>query len=99
MTRFEDYPIPNYSELRDGKSGYDTRYDIDTDHPLYDDPLVDLRDFTEFADASSYYSKPNAMTGDVLPGVPDAPLVRLDVARRLLQAELFLATDPEVRQV
>jgi D-alanyl-D-alanine dipeptidase len=90
--------IPNLSELRAGKPGYDTRYTIDTEHPLHNDPLVDPREFG-FTDARSYYSKPNRMTGELLPGVPDAPLVRLDIARRIVEAEKFLRTDPEVREV
>lgn len=91
--------IPNLTELRFGKPGYDTRYEIDTSHPLYDDPLVDPRESEfGFEDASSYYSKPNAMTGEALPGVPDAPLIRLDVAKRIVRAERFLKTDPEVRE-
>ena len=91
--------IPNLSTLRAKKPGYDTRYQIDTTHPLYNDPLVDPRE-SEFGfdDASSYYSKPNPMTGKVLPGVPDAPLVRLDVAKRLKIANDFLLKDSEVRE-
>ncbi len=92
--------IPNLTELRLSKSGYDTRYEIDVTHPLHNDPLVDPREPEfGFEDASSYYSKPNAMTGETLPGVPDAPLLRLDVAKRIVQAEHFLRTDPEVREV
>lgn len=95
----EFVPIPNYSQLRANKPGYDTRYAINTEHPLHHDPLVDPREAEfGFADASSYYSKPNRMTGEALPGVPDAPLVRLDVAKRLVQAERFLRADPEVRE-
>lgn len=91
--------IPNYTDLRLDKAGYDMRYQIDTEHPLHNDPLVDPREVDSgFEDASSYYSKPNAMTGEVLPGVPDAPLVRLDVAKRLVRAEEFLRTDPDVRE-
>lgn len=92
-------PIPNFTNLRSGKSGYDTRFIIDTDHPLYNDPLVDPRE-TEFgfSDASSYYAKPNRMTGKTLPGVPDAPLLRLDIVKRLKQAEDFLQTDQDVKE-
>jgi D-alanyl-D-alanine dipeptidase len=92
--------IPNLTELRDNKAGYDTRYQIDTEHPLHNDPLVDPRE-PEFGfwDASSYYSKPNRMTGETLPGVPDAPLVRLDVAKRLVRARNYLRTDSDVREV
>lgn len=91
--------IPNFTELRAGKVGYDTRYQIDTDHPLYNDPLVDPRE-PEFGfyDASSYFSKPNNMTGEILPGVPDAPLVRLNIAKRLTLADIFLRSDPDVRE-
>lgn len=90
--------IPNLTALREGKNGYDTRYAIDVGHPLHNDPLVDPRE-PEFGfdDASSYYSKPNNMTGETLPGVPDAPLVRFDVVRRMVAAETYLRTDPDVR--
>jgi len=91
--------IPNYTELREHKTGYDTRYNIDTEHPLHNDPLVDLRDEDfGFSDASSYYAKPNRMTGETLPGVPNAPLARLDIALRLVRANNFLLLDPEVRE-
>lgn len=95
MTKFA--PIPNMTTLRSGKPGYDMRYTIDVDHPLHNDPLVDPREHQEFADASSYYSKPNRMTGEVLPGVPNQPLVRHDVLKRLLRVEHFLHSDEEVR--
>lgn len=92
-------PIPNMSVLRTGKPGYDRRYEIDTGHPLHNDPLVDPRD-PEFGffDATSYYAKPNRMTGQPLPGVPDAPLVRLDLAKRLVHANTLLSTNEEVRE-
>lgn len=92
--------IPNFTEQRAHKYGYDTRSEIDTEHPLHNDPLVDPREAEfGFDDASSYYSKPNRMTGETLPGVPDAPLVRLDVARHLTAADQYLRTDPEVREL
>ena len=77
-------PVPNYSELRRGKDGYDTRYTIDTSHPLYSDPLVDLRekDFG-LVGAQSYYATK-------IPGLPDAPLARLDIAKRLKWASDML---------
>ena len=66
--------IPNFTELRANKSGYDTRLTVDTEHPLHNDPLVDPREKEfGFTDASSYYSKPNSMTGDTLRGVRDSP--------------------------
>jgi D-alanyl-D-alanine dipeptidase len=91
--------IPNLTDIRENKPGYDTRYAVDMGHPLHDDPLVDPREPEfGFEDASSYYSKPNRMTGERLPGVPDAPLVRLQVARDLKRAEQYLRTAPEVRE-
>ena len=87
--------IPNFTELRADKNGYDTRFQIDSKHPLYNDPLVDPRDSDfGFEDASSYYSKLNNMTGELLPGIPDAPLVRLDVANRLVEADKYLVRIP-----
>lgn len=91
--------VPNYTELRVSKDGYATRFEIDTEHPLHNDPLVDPRESEfGFEDASSYYAKPNPMTGERLPGVPDAPLIRLDIAKRLVVAERLLRTDPDVRE-
>lgn len=98
MSQNPNNPIPNFTELRQGKPGYDTRFQIDTEHPLYNDPLVDPREAEfGFEDASSYYSKPNKMTSEKLPGVPDAPLLRLDVARRLVRADLLLRTNSDVQ--
>lgn len=93
-------PIPNLTEVRAGKAGYEARYEIDTEHPLHDDPLVDLRD-PEFGfyDSRSYYARPIKHTSERLPGIPDAPLVRLDIARRLVLVNKWLRTDPEVREV
>jgi len=90
--------IPNYSELRAAKPGYDTdeRSIIDTSHPLHNDPLVDVREHG-FTDAKSYYSRPNPMTGEPVPGVPDAPLVRSNILERLQHAEYLLHTDPDMR--
>ena len=92
-------PIPNYTSLRAIKPGYETRFQIDTGHPLHNDPLVDPREHPFFTDASSYYSKPNKMTGERLPGVPDAPLIRHDILRRIILAEEFLRSDRDVRDV
>lgn len=92
--------VPNLTYLRLKKTGYDTRYKIDSKHPLHNDPLVDPREPEfGFTDAESYYAKPNNMTGEKLPGVPDAPLVRLDVMKRLVRAEKLLRTDPDVRDL
>ena len=91
--------IPNYTELRVAKPGYDSdgRSIIDTLHPLHNDPLVDVREYG-FGDAKSYYSRPNPMTGEPIKGVPDAPLVRSKVVERLQHAEHLLATDHDVRE-
>lgn len=93
------HAIPNYSDLRAAKIGYNTdlRSIVDAEHPLHSDPLVDVRDFG-FDDATSYYAKPNPMTGEPVEGVPDAPLARYDVVKRLQHAEHILQTDGEVRE-
>ena len=95
---FESTTIPNMTGLRQGKPGYEERCKINTGHPLHNDWLVDMREFDGFADASSYYAKPNRMTGEPLPGVPDAPFVRHDVARRLMRVNQYLSTDPDVAE-
>lgn len=90
--------IPNYTTLRLGKFGYEM-LPIDTEHPLHNDPLVDLREIPGFEDATSYYSQPNKMNGgEPLPGIPNAPLVRLDVAKRLRFAQSLLETDADIRE-
>ena len=90
-------PIPNLEQLRAfDRSRLD--YSIDELHPLAFDPVVDLRD-CGFPDASSFYSRPNRLTGVVLPGVVDAPFVRRDIAERLLAADTYLRTDDEVREI
>lgn len=91
-------PIPNLSTLRKGKPGYDTRYKLDIEHPLHNEVLVDLREYG-FGDASSYYARPNSMTGEPLPGVPNTPFVRKDVAERLSKADEWLRKDPLVRKL
>jgi D-alanyl-D-alanine dipeptidase len=89
-------PIPDLTALRAQKSlGYMGQA-IDTSHPLHDEELVDIRDFG--IPASSYYAQPNGMTGEPLPGVPNLPLVRADVARRLKLADHELRTSKEVRE-
>jgi D-alanyl-D-alanine dipeptidase len=90
--------IPNLTSLRANLDGYDSRYTIDDEHPLFNDPLVDPRepDFG-FNDATSFYSKPNHIIGEIPPGIPDIPLIRLDVVKRLVRAEKYLRTNPGVR--
>jgi D-alanyl-D-alanine dipeptidase len=91
--------VPNFTQLREQRPGYDIRYQIDTEHPLHNDPLVDPREPEfDFHDARSYYARPHRLTGEQLPGVPDAPLVRLDIAHRLKRADTFLRTDADVRE-
>lgn len=78
--------------------GLNLNVKIDTSNPLYADPLVDLRDYG-FADAESYYSKPNRFTGKQLPGVKNQPFVRNDVAKRLVLANDWLQTSNDVRKL
>ena len=89
--------IPDMSEIRTNRPKQ-LCVDIDTNHPLHNDPMVDLKNYPKFEDAVSYYSQPNRMTGKPLPGVPNEPLLREDAANRLAEAEHFLASS-EVEQV
>jgi len=89
--------IPNYSKFRQFKRAdmYET-VKIDESHPLHNDLLVDAR-MHGFPDAQAYYSKPNNMTGEILPGIDPTPWLRFDLVKRLRKADRFLRTH-SVRQ-
>lgn len=91
-----DFIIPDLEVLRSELVGFSYDVEIDTGSPLFDDPLVDLRDFG-FDDAESYYAKPNKLTGEVLPGVKNEPFVRKDLAQRLVKANEWLKGDSMVK--
>lgn len=73
-------PIPDYTADRKAKSGY-------RDHPILtigkhdDEPLVDIAEYG--IAGQSYYSRPNNLTDDPIPGIEPALYVRRSIAEKL----------------
>lgn len=72
--------VPNMEELRERKKGYN-ELPIDTSHPKFNEPLVDIADYGIAGQA--YYSRPNAATEKPVPGVPTNMHLRKSVAETL----------------
>jgi zinc D-Ala-D-Ala dipeptidase len=87
-------PVPGMDELRARKKGY-SELPIDASHPKFNEPLVDIADYGIAGQA--YYSRPNAATGQPVPGVPENMYLRKSVAETLgtintmLQSPIFTA--------
>ncbi|MFA6270514.1 MAG: M15 family metallopeptidase [Candidatus Paceibacterota bacterium] len=73
-------PIPNMDELRERKKGYN-ELPIDDTHQKFREPIVDIADFG--IAGQGYYSRPNATTGEALPGAPSSLHLRKSVAETL----------------
>ncbi len=81
-------PVPNMDELRERKKGYN-ELPIDTNHPLFGEPVVDIADYGLAGQA--YYSRPNAATQEPVPGAPTTLYVRKSVAETLAKINTSLA--------
>lgn len=73
-------PVPSMDNLRKRKKGY-SKLPIDTTHPLFNEPVVDIADYGLAGQA--YYSRPNATTRVPVPGVPPELYLRKHVAETL----------------
>ena len=73
-------PVPNMNELRKRKQGYHT-LPIDTAHPLFHESLVAIADYGIAGQA--YYSRPNVVTKEPIPGVPADLYIRKSIAETL----------------
>jgi D-alanyl-D-alanine dipeptidase len=73
-------PIANMDELRIRKKGY-RDIPIDTQDDRYSEPLVSLKEYG--VPGQSYYSRPNALFSEGLPGVPEDVQVRKSIAEDL----------------
>lgn len=73
-------PIPNMSELRERKKGYE-ELPIDTNNSLFGEPVVDIADYGIAGQA--YYSRPNAATTEPVPGLAPNLYIRQSVAETL----------------
>jgi hypothetical protein len=79
-----EWPVPDMSALRAVKEarGYaDLRVSIT--HPRVNEPLIDLRALG--IAGQPYYSRPQAMTGDPIPGIPPEMYVRRSLADILVR--------------
>jgi D-alanyl-D-alanine dipeptidase len=85
--------IPDLSELREIKDQY-REYPIDDRHSLYTEEVVPVSEFG--IAGQSYYSQPNKMTGEPLPGVNPEALVRYSVAERLEAANREIKTSRDI---
>ncbi len=73
-------PVPIMDGLRELKRGYN-KLPIDTSHPKFDEPLVDIADYGLAGQA--YYSRPNAATEQPVPSVTANMYLRRSVAETL----------------
>lgn len=80
-------PVPNMDGLRERKKGYN-ELPIDTSHPKFNEPLVDIADYGLAGQA--YYSRPNAATDQPVPGVPANMYLRQTVAETLAKINASL---------
>lgn len=80
-------PVPTMDGLRELKKGYN-ELPIDTSHPKFDEPLVDIADYGLAGQA--YYSRPNAATEQPVPGVPANMYLRQSVADTLAKINTSL---------
>ncbi len=74
-------PVPDLSALREAKAGY-RDYPIDKDNPLFREELVGSAGYG--LAGQSYYSRPQAATGDPVPEVPKAVFLRKSFAEKLV---------------
>lgn len=73
-------PVPNMDEARQNKVGYQS-VPIDLANKLFDEPLIKLSELG--IAGQSYYSHPNAATGDAVEGVEPDQHLRASVAQTL----------------
>jgi D-alanyl-D-alanine dipeptidase len=88
--------IPDLSELRKTKDQY-REYPIDDRHSLYTEEVVPVSNFG--IAGQSYYSQPNKMTGEPLPGINPEALVRYSVAERLEAANREIRTSRDITKL
>ncbi len=86
-------PVPDQTAARTNKSGF-RQYPLKSGGMHADEPLVDINLFG--LAGQSYYSRPNAATGQPIPGVDSAVLVRQSIAERLSKINFALQQSAEV---
>jgi D-alanyl-D-alanine dipeptidase len=83
-------PIPDLTTLRQLKDGY-REYPIDLGNPQSHEELIDISAYD--LPGQSYYSRPNAATGEPVAEVPKTLYLRKSIAEKLLAINQTL-TDP-----
>lgn len=73
-------PVPDMDGLREHKKRY-SELPIDSSHPKFHEPVVGIAQYRVAGQA--YYSRPNATTGEPIPGVPQSLYLRQSVAEAL----------------
>lgn len=81
-------PVPNMDELRERKKGYN-ELPINTTHPKFYEPVVGIADYGLAGQA--YYSRPNAVTQEPVPGAPTTLFIRISVAKILAKINISLS--------
>jgi len=89
--------IPDYSAQRELKIGGYTDHPIDETDPRYDEELVPISEYGIIG--KSYYSQPNRVTGEPVPGVSPDIYVRMSVADKLKAINQYLRADERVSDV
>lgn len=80
-------PVPNMDGLRERKRGF-RELPIDRNHPMFNEPVVDIAEYDIAGQA--YYSRPNATTGEAIPGVPTNLFLRKSIAKELARINAAL---------
>ncbi len=88
-------PIPNMDKARQLRADGYANLPIDTEHPLYDDPIVKLEDYG--IESNSYWANENS-TGLIVPDANPVTTVRRAVAEGLVVVQNRLLTDEAVRR-
>lgn len=88
-------PIPDFREARRAKRGY-------REHPLlaigdHDEPLVAIDEYG--LAGQSYYSRPNNLTDDPLPGIEPTVYVRKSIAEKLAAINYELKNSPVIEKL
>lgn len=89
-------PVPDQTAARGSKVNF-RQYPLKAGGAHADEPLVDIG--LHGIAGQSYYSRHNAATGQPIPGVDSAVLVRRSIAERLAQINFTLQQSTEVEEL
>lgn len=94
--RLIDRPVPDLSATRRTKAAY-RAYPLDVTSARNDEPLVDIAQYG--IAGQSYYSRPNTATGDPVPGVAPAVLLRRSIAEKLAAINYEFQQSDELAEI